>query len=176
MCTKHSAHTRTHTRTHTHRAAGIDLASVPVQCGPTLWRSAQCPWTGYMSGKCKILHVFDLCWLSTLTQWPPPLPPRPVSVCVCAHTHSRTYFSTFPSKCPNNVPASKQIIAYTSAVVFNKQNASFFFTYLQIFHFLHAPGSLHTSLAKVTASKMQHKFSKYLQQSIFSFRRDFRSR
>lgn len=129
MCTKHSAHTRTHTRTHTHRAAGIDLASVPVQCGPTLWRSAQCPWTGYMSGKCKILHVFDLCWLSTLTQWPPPLPPRPVSVCVCAHTHSRTYFSTFPSKCPNNVPASKQIIAYTSAVVFNKQNASFFYVF-----------------------------------------------
>lgn len=170
QCTQTNEHTRTR------RAPGIDLVCA-VQW-PTLWHSAQCPWTGYMCGKYKILHVFDLCWLLTLTQrqqhhhhhrWD-------LSVCVCVcmgfvvlyywrGTLTRTYFSTFPSKCPCNVLASKQIIAYTSVVVLTSKMRVFYV--LASFPFsafiLNAPGTLNISLAKFSAfcMKFLHKFSKY---------------
>lgn len=69
-CAQNTVHrpmyTKSHTHTHTH-------AENMMSCV-----YAQCPGTGYVCGKHKILHVFDLCALSTLKQHQCDL-----SVCLC---------------------------------------------------------------------------------------------
>lgn len=130
------AHTHTNTCTKSNKDQGYALSLLMAL-------SAQCPCTGYVCGKYKILHVFDLCWLSTHTQHQQHHTATCQLVCVCVcgshihaeiyNAHTCTYFSTFSSKCPGNVLESKQIIAYISVVVLTSQMQLFMFCKFLLF-------------------------------------------
>lgn len=88
---------------------------------------------------------------------------RDLSVCVCVGTHTSGFFRA-------NVLASKQIIAYTSVVVLTSKLRVFFFFFFYVcssLPFSACAWEWKYFFCKSFDLKIQHKFSKYLLQSVF---------
>lgn len=163
-CAQNTVHThertRTRTRIRTQRASRIDLAT--LQCART---AVCCPPYGArpnalgqdirICAESTKFYMYLIYVASQLTR------KRPASVCVvCVWAHTSGIFRA-------NVLASKQIIAYTSVVVLTSE-FSFFYACAS-FPFSACAWDLKYFFSKSFDLKIQHKFSKYLLQSVFNF-------